>query len=187
VQFLWINMTTSVFLGLALAFEPKERDLMQRPPRPPTRQILDHALLMRTGLVSLLMLAGAFGLFLWESRAETSGLAEARTVVVNVIVMAEAFYLLNCRSLTHSVRSLGLFSNPWAIGGIVAMIAAQVFFTYAPVMNRLFHTAPISGEAWLRIVGVGLVVFLVVGLEKWLRFGRHPGHHFVRNRAASSA
>jgi magnesium-transporting ATPase (P-type) len=186
VQFLWINMTTSVFLGLALAFEPKERDLMQRPPRSPTRPILDHALLMRTGLVSLLMLAGAFGLFLWESRVETSGLAEARTVVVNVIVMAEAFYLLNCRSLTYSVRSLGLFSNPWAIGGIVAMIVAQLFFTYAPVMNRLFHTAPISGEAWLRIVGVGLAVFLVVGLEKWLRFGRHPVHHFVRNRAASS-
>jgi cation-transporting P-type ATPase F len=177
-------MTTSVFLGLALAFEPKERDLMQRPPRSPVRPILDHALLMRTGLVSLLMLAGAFGLFLWESRTEGSSLAEARTVVVNVIV--EAFYLLNCRSLTHSVQSLGLFSNPWAIGGIVAMIAAQLFFTYAPVMNRLFHSAPISGEAWLRIVGVGLVVFLVVGLEKWLRFGSHTGHHFVRNRAASS-
>jgi magnesium-transporting ATPase (P-type) len=178
VQFLWTNMTTSVFLGLALAFEPKERDLMHRPPRSPTRPILDYALLMRTGLVSLLMLAGAFGLFLWELRAGGSELPEARTVVVNVIVMAEAFYLLNCRSLTHSLWSLGLFSNPWAIGGIVAMIVAQLFFTYAPMMNRIFHTAPISGEAWLRIVGVGLVVFLVVGLEKWLRFGRHPVHHW---------
>jgi Ca2+-transporting ATPase len=131
VQFLWTNMTTSVFLGLALAFEPKERDLMHRPPRSPTRPILDYALLMRTGLVSLLMLAGAFGLFLWESRAGGSGLPEAGTVVVNVIVMAEAFYLLNRRSLTHSVWSLGLFSNPWAIGGIVARIVAQLFFTYA--------------------------------------------------------
>jgi len=174
VQLLWVNMATSIFLGLTLAFEPRETDLMARPPRNPRKPILTFPLFMRTGLVSLIMLAGAFGLFSWEHGAEGRNLAEARTAVVNVIVMVQAFYLLNSRSLCRSILSVGVFSNRWVWLGLAGMAAAQVLFTYAPVMNRLFHSAPIAGEAWLRIVGVGVAVFLLVGLEKWLRFGRTP-------------
>lgn len=171
LQLLWINMTEPLF-GLMLVFEPKERGLMERPPRDPGQPILTFPLFMRSAFVSVLMLAGAFALFLWELNVEKGTLAEARTVVVNVIVIIEGFYLLNCRSLTRSIFSVGLFSNLWLAAGLVAMIAAQLLFTYAPIMNRLFHSAPIGLEAWLRIFAAGLMVYLGVGLEKWLRFGR---------------
>jgi len=167
VQFLWVNMTTALLLGLMLVFEPKEHGIMARPPRDPAQPILTRALLLRILIVSLLMVAGGFALFVWEGTRGAS-LAEARTAVVNVIVMVETFYLLNCRSLTRPFFSLGLFTNPWVIGGVAAMITAQLVFTYAPFMNRLFHSAPISGAAWLRIVGVGLVVFVAIELKKWL-------------------
>ncbi len=173
VQILWINMMTALLLGLMLVFEPKEQDLMQRPPRDPREPILTFALFMRTGFVTLILLAGAFGLFLWE-QTRGATLAEARTIVVNVIVVVEIFYLLNCRSLTSSVLSIGLFSNPWVLGGSAAMIAAQLLFTYGPFMNRLFHTAPIDAEAWLHIVGVGLAGFAAVGAEKWIRARAQP-------------
>ena len=62
-------MTTAVLLGLTLAFEPKEPGLMERPPRDPRQPLLTFPLFMRTGLVSLLTLGGAFGLFVWETRA----------------------------------------------------------------------------------------------------------------------
>jgi len=167
VQFLWVNMTTALLLGLMLVFEPKEQGIMARPPRNPSQPILTPGLLLRILIVSLLMLAGGFALFVWEG-TQGASLAEARTAVVNVIVTVETFYLLNCRSLTRPFFSLGLFTNLWVIGGVVAMIAAQLLFTYAPLMNRLFHSAPISGSAWLRIVGVGLVVFVAIELKKWL-------------------
>ena len=168
VQMLWINMSTALLLGLMLVFEPKEPDLMKRPPRDVREPILTFPLIMRTGLVTLIILAGAFGLFVWEqSRGAT--LAEARTIVVNVIVVVETFYLLNCRSLTRPMRSLGFFTNPWVLGGAAGMIAVQVLFTYAPFMNRLFHSAPLSLESWLHIFAVGLVAFGAVGLEKWIR------------------
>ena len=166
---LWINMTEPLF-GLMLVFEPKERGLMDRPPRDPCQPILTFPLFMRSGFVSLLMLVGAFGLFLWELHVEHGTLAQARTVVVNAIVIVEGFYLLNCRSLTHSFWSAGVFSNLWLICGLGVMIGAQLLFTYAPVMHRLFHSASISNDAWLRIIAVGIAVFLAVGLEKWLRF-----------------
>ena len=113
-------------------------------------------------------IAGAFGLFLWEqSRGAT--LAESRTIVVNVIVVVEIFYLLNCRSLTHSMRSLGFFTNWWVLGGALAMFGVQLLFTYAPFMNHLFHSAPLRFESWLHIFAVGLTAFGAVGLEKWIR------------------
>jgi magnesium-transporting ATPase (P-type) len=170
VQLLWVNMTTAILLGLMLVFEPKERGLMQRPPRDPQKPLLTFALAMRTGLVMLVMLAGAFWLFAWEMNHVGETVAEARTAVINVIVLVESFYLFNCRSLNHSAFSIGLFSNRWAVGGALAMLGAQLLFTYAPVMNRLFHTAPISAESWLRIVGVAATVFGIVEFEKWLRY-----------------
>ncbi len=177
VQLLWINMTAVTLLGTMLVFEPREPDLMDRPPRDPNQPILTFPLFMRTGLVSLLMLAGAFALFLWELRREGASLAEARTAVVNVIVMVEALYLLNCRSLSRSIFALGIFSNLWVILGIGLIVAIQLLFTYTPIMNELFHSAPISGESWLRIVAIAFIAFAAVELEKWIRFGHHRDNY----------
>jgi len=179
VQLLWVNLVTAILLGLMLVFEPKERGIMQRPPRDPRKPLITFALAMRSALVISVMLAGAFWVFFWEMQHEGETLDSARTAVVNVIVMVEVAYLFNCRSLVHSARSLGLWSNRWAVGGSLAMIAAQLLFTYAPVMNTLFHTAPISLESWLRILGVAFAVFIVVEVEKWIRFHGGRGDHVV--------
>lgn len=172
VQILWINMPTAIFLGLTLVFEPKERGLMQRPPRDPKQPILTHEIIMRTGLVSLIMLCGAFWLFFWELDVEGNSLEAARTSVVSVIIAVEIAYLFTCRSLTHSLFHIGVFSNYWSILGVIAMVLVQLLFTYLPVMNTLFHSAPISFESWLRIGAVSLITFAVVELEKWCRFRR---------------
>jgi cation-transporting P-type ATPase F len=168
VQLLWINMVTAVLLGMTLAFEKREPGLMERPPRDPHQPLLTLPLLMRTGLVSLLTLGGAFGLFVWENSRGAS-LAEARTAMVNVIVFVQLFYLFNCRSLTRSSWSLGAFSNRWLLAGVAAMIAAQMTFTYVSFMNEAFHSAPLDAAAWLRVSAVALVASLIVGFEKWVR------------------
>ena len=152
---------------------------MQRPPRDPKTPLLPYPVLLRTGLVTLMMLAGALWLFSWEMGRSHATLAAARTAVVNVIVLVEIVYLFNCRSLTQPCFSRGFFSNRWVFAGAFAMLAAQLVFTYAPVMNRLFHSAPLDGASWLRIGGVALAVVTVVEVEKWLRFGRGRGAHAV--------
>ena len=113
--------------------------------------------------------ARLYGLFLLEQRSLNASLEQARTVAVNTIIVIEAFYLLNCRSLTRSMFSLGLFSNLWVHLGIATMMAVQLLFTYLPVMNRVFHTAPLSGQSWLRILATGAIVYAVVEIEKWFR------------------
>ena len=168
VQILWINMTTAGFLGLMLAFEPREPGIMSRAPRDPQTPILTRNLIGRILLVGGLLLIAVFALFQWEM-ASGAGIAQARTVAVNVFVVMELFYLFNCRSLTQSVFRLGFFSNMWVFGGVAVMLLVQIVYTYLPVMNRLFQSAPIDLGAWVRIVGAGMTAYLAVETEKWLR------------------
>ncbi|MCJ7603354.1 MAG: HAD-IC family P-type ATPase, partial [Desulfobulbaceae bacterium] len=174
VQILWINMTTAGFLGLMLAFEPKEPGIMQRPPRDPGTPILTRTLNVRIFLVGALLLIGAFGLFQWELAAGAS-VPQARTVAVNVFVIIELFYLFNCRSLNKSIFQLGLFSNMWVFGGVAVMLLLQIFYTYLPVMNRLFQSAPIGIGSWGKIMAAGMLTYMIVEVEKKLcqRAARH--------------
>jgi magnesium-transporting ATPase (P-type) len=168
VQILWINMTTAVALGLMLAFEPKEPGIMTRPPRDPNQPILTGVLIERIFMVSFLMLAGAYGVFLWELD-RTESIMAARTAAVNVFVMVELFYLFNCRSLEHSMFYVGVFSNPWIWVGVTTMTILQLLLTYVPVMNRLFHTVPIDGTSWALVLAVAFIGYAVVEVETWLR------------------
>ena len=166
VQILWINMTTAGFLGLALAFEPKEPGIMLRPPRAPNTPILTRSVIFRIILVSLLMLIAAFSLFTWET-ANGATVAEARTAAVNAFVMVELFYLFNCRSLDKNIFQLGFFSNLWVLGGSITMLLIQIAYTHAPIMNRLFQSAPITPAVWGRTVMAGVIVFVMIEIEKW--------------------
>ena len=64
---------------------------------------------------------------------------------------------------------LGVFSNPWIWAGIAAMTAVQLLFTYLPVMNQLFHTAPIGIIDWMYILAVGVIIYFIIGSEKTMR------------------
>jgi magnesium-transporting ATPase (P-type) len=132
---------------------------------------------MRSGLVMLVMVAGAFWLFNWELTQAGDTLAEARTAVVNVIVLVELVYLFNCRSLQRPCFAVHFLGNGWAFAGATVMFGAQLLFTYTPLMNRLFHTAPIGSDSWWRIFAVAGAVFGVVEFEKWIRYGRARGEH----------
>lgn len=165
-QILWINMTTAVCLGLMLAFEPKEQGLMQRPPIPPKTSIIDPPLLWRILLVSITLCIGGFGLFHYELSLGAST-ARAHTVAATVFVVGQAAYLLNCRSLQGSILSVGLGSNLWIWFGLGLMALLQLAFVYLPFMNTLFRSEPIGLESWLRILSFGLLMTLLVGIEKW--------------------
>ncbi|MDK1019284.1 MAG: HAD-IC family P-type ATPase [Actinomycetota bacterium] len=175
IQILWINMTTAVVLGLTLAFEPKEDGIMIRPPRDPDRPIITATLLARIALVGTLLLAGAFGLFTYEMSLG-SGEAAARTVAVGVFVVVQSFYLLNSRSFTSSMFRIGVFSNPAIWLGLGTMAILQALYTYLPIMNNLFGSTPIDATQWGRIFLVGFAVYLIIGVEKWMRqhFAKAP-------------
>jgi Ca2+-transporting ATPase len=166
LQILWINMTTALLLGLMLAFEPKEAGIMQRPPRDPGMPILTRNLILRILIVSLLLVIGSFGLFKLELTVFSGNEALARTLVVNVFVFGEMFYLFNCRSMTRPAWSLGFFSNPLLWAGVAVMTLLQMFYTYLPIFNTLFQSAPMGMTGWALVLGNSLLIYVVVEIEK---------------------
>lgn len=168
VQILWVNMITTVTLALTLGFEPSETDIMRRPPRNPTEPLLTKLLVWRIVFVSLIMVCGTFGLFLWEERhGET--IEHARTVAINTLVMFEIFYLFNSRKIESSILNLeGMTGNRFVLLAVVVLILFQLAFTYLQPMQHLFGTFPISGREWLWIVAVAFAVLPLVELEKML-------------------
>jgi len=168
VQILWINMVTAVTLALSLAFEKPEADVMRRPPRDPRDSILSAFMLWRIAFVSILLMAGSIGLFLWED-ARGAGIEASRTVAVNAMVMGEIVYLFNCRYLLAPVTSWeGMFGNRYVLIAIGVLIGVQALFTYIPFMQELFGTAAIDGVAWVRIITFGILLFAAVEIEKHL-------------------
>jgi cation-transporting P-type ATPase F len=173
VQILWINMTTALVLGMMLIFEPKEDDIMQRPPRNPKSSILSNHSIMRIFIVSGIIMLSVFAMFEWNQQKSGSTLEESMTVAVNTIVMIEIVYLLNCRSLTESLVRIGFFSNKYILLGIIVMVSLQMAFTYLPEMNSLFKSAPIGLEAWIMIISISIVSFFIIEIEKWIRRKRN--------------
>jgi len=168
VQILWVNMITAVTLALTLAFEPSEANVMQRPPRNAKEPLLTPLLIWRIVFVSLIIVTGTFGLFLWE-RMHGETIEHARTVAVNTLVMFEIFYLFNSRKIEAPIINFeGFAGNRYALFAVVLLLLFQLAFTYLPVMQTLFHTVSISLDHWLWITLVAFSVLPLVEIEKWV-------------------
>lgn len=169
LHLLWVNLVTTVALSLALAFEAAEPDVMRRPPRRGDAPLLDRALLWRIAEVSLLVLAGVFGVFAWAQQVAGATLEEARTAAVNALVLFQAIYLLNVRRAAGSVLAdLGTRGALPAWLAIGATCALQLAFTYAPPLQAVFGTAPIGGDLWAAVGVATLGLFLAVEAGKRL-------------------
>jgi magnesium-transporting ATPase (P-type) len=167
-QILWINMITAVTLALTLAFEAAEQNVMQRPPRHPKEPLLSRFLIWRIIFVSLILVAGTFGLFIWE-RNNGASIELARTIAVNTLVFFEIFYLFCVRYLfAPALTKEGLTGNRFALYAIGLLIFFQLAMTYFGPMQLLFATTDMSPEAWMRVIAVSSSVLFLVEIEKML-------------------
>ena len=168
LQILWVNMVSAVTLALALAFERPEPEAMREPPRNPREPLLTRFMLWRILFVTVFLVAGSLGLFLWELERGLP-LDAARTAAINALVMGEIFYLFNCRRLTAPVVGWsGLVGNRAVLIAIAILVVLQGLFTYLPVLQALFATAPLDLATWGRILLFGVIVYSGVEVEKAL-------------------
>ncbi|MEO1889012.1 MAG: HAD-IC family P-type ATPase, partial [Cycloclasticus sp.] len=167
VQILWVNMATAVTLALSLAFEPPERNVMQRPPRNAQQPMLTSHLIWRVAYVSIILMGGTFGLFIWEMGKGVS-IEYGRTVAVNTLVMFEIFYLFNSRYITAPIINwAGFTGNRYVLIAIGVLIILQMGFTYLAPLQSLFGTTAIGFNTWFSILVVASSVLFLVELEKY--------------------
>ncbi|HUO00194.1 MAG TPA: HAD-IC family P-type ATPase [Bradyrhizobium sp.] len=167
-QVLWVNMVTSVALGLVISFEPHEIDVMSRPPRAVGRPIVTGFGIWRIVFVGLALLAYTLAAF-FRMKSLGASDALARTVAVNAITIGQVFYLLNSRYLLDSSFSLSAhLGNKYLPLGIGAVVILQLLFTYAPPFQAMFGNEAIPLWVWPWLLAGGLVFFAVVEAEKFV-------------------
>jgi magnesium-transporting ATPase (P-type) len=165
-QILWVNMVTSVALGLVISFEPHEGDVMLRPPRAVDRPLVTAFGLWRIVFIGLALLVYTLSAFFWMQSQGASD-ALARTVAVNAITIGQAFYLLNSRYLLDSSLSLKAhLGNKYLPLGLVAVVVLQWLFTYTRPFQLMFGNEAIPLYVWPWLLAGGIVFFLVVEAEK---------------------
>ncbi len=163
IHILWINLATDGLPGLALAFEPAEKDVMERPPRHPREGILSGGLWQHMLWVGLLM--AAVPLMLQELTLK-EGDPAWQTIVFSVLCISQLGHALAIRSEKESVFRIGLLSNWRLLGAVIATLAAQLAIIYVPFLNDIFHTVPLTPRDLAIVFAASPIVFFAVELEK---------------------
>lgn len=165
-QVLWVNMVTSVALGLVISFEPHEADVMTRPPRSIDRPIVTGFGISRILFVGAALVLYTLVVFFWMKGHGASD-QMARTAAVNAITLGQVYYLFNSRYLLDSSLSVRAhLGNPYLWYGLAAVVVLQILFTYAPPLHAVFNTEALPPSVWLWLILGGLAIFLVVEIEK---------------------
>ena len=167
-QLLWINIVTNGLQDMALAFEPGEKDVLQRPPRHPQEGIFNRLLVERTIIVALLISAGVIYEFI-HALNQGESLEKARTIAVTTMVFFQFFQAFNSRSELQSLFRMNPLGNPFLFFGTIAAFMAQLAAIYLPFMQWIFRMEPIMPMEWLRIGLVSVTVVIVVEIDKLAR------------------
>jgi Ca2+-transporting ATPase len=168
VHLLWINLVTDGFPALALAMEPPERDIMQRPPRPPREPVITVCrgalILCHGGLMAAVAVAG----FWWFRGDEAIGLERTRTAVFCIVAYMQLCYSFSCRSQSYTMPELGLFTNPFLFAAIAVSACVQFVVVSVPFARPVFETVALSAADWFIIAGLALIPVSVIEVAKLL-------------------
>jgi Ca2+-transporting ATPase len=160
LQILWLNLVTDTLPALALALEPADRGVMERPPRDPASSMLSNWVVRRIAVYAALITASTLAAFVWGLESGTE--SHAVTLAFMTLALAQIFHLGNARSVAHVMSPTAALSNPFAVGAVVISLALQAMALYLPPLSRVLRTEPL-GLADLMVVGALAIVPGVVG------------------------
>jgi P-type Ca2+ transporter type 2C len=166
IQILWMNLVTDSLPALALAVEPAEGEVMNRPPRDPKESIFAHGLGVFCIWVGLLMAALCIGLQYVEIAA---GNDHWETMVFTVIVWAQLTTALAVRSEKESLFKLGLFTNKAMLGAVLAGVVLQLAVIYFPSLNPVFKTDPLTAGELALCTALSFVPLVAIEIEKFVK------------------
>ncbi|MHA1831089.1 MAG: calcium-translocating P-type ATPase, SERCA-type [Candidatus Helarchaeota archaeon] len=171
VQILWINLVTDGLPATALSVEPKDPDIMQRPPRDPKEQIINRRLAVHMAIIGIIMCVGTlsvfyFGLLNFNGYPLDTYVTYARTMSFNTLMMFQMFNVMSCRSLKLPIFKLKSHNKALYVA-ILSSILLQLFVVYVPFAQPVFYCMALNGVDWLIIVSVSSTVFVFNEIYKY--------------------
>jgi len=143
VQILWVNLIEDGPLGLCLAFEPKEKDLMKQKPQGQDIPLLTREMKVLIFIIGLMTDLLLLGLFFWLIKYSGYETPHIQSIIFAGLTIDSIFYIFSCKSLRRNIWQINPFSNKFLIlawlFGVVALIAAL----YLPALQALLKTVPL--------------------------------------------
>jgi Ca2+-transporting ATPase len=153
LQILWLNMVTDTFPALALALEPGDADVMQRPPRDPREALLSREFLASVAIYGAMITAVTLAAFVMYLDGPAR---QAQTIAFMTLAFAQLFHLGNARS-EEPLAGWKHFSNPYALGAVVFSIVLQLLAIYVPPLARVLGVEPLDARSWLIVLSLGVI------------------------------
>lgn len=187
VQVLAIDLAMDVPPSLALIMEPPEPGVMTKSPRQARTRLIDLTILFRSAYVGIIISVGAlvWAFHTWMTAGWSFGqisvsdplvYAAGTTVVMAGIVAGQLGNFFSARSGSDSAFRLSPFRNRWLFAGILVQVATLLAIVYAPFLQPLFRTAPLSASDWIYLYSLAPVALLIEEARKAVT------NHFRRNR-----
>ncbi len=166
LQILWINLVTDGLPGLALAVEQPERNIMKRPPFPPDESIFARGMGTHIIWVGLLMGLLSLGVGYW---GWSMALPAWQTILFTTLTISQMAHASVIRSSRDSILTIGLFSNLFMVAAVSLTFVLQMLVVYWPPFQNIFGTQALRPWELGLALGMSLVVFVAVEIEKWFR------------------
>src|SRR5690606_15066841 len=167
IHILWINLVTDGLPGIALASEPAEDGVMQRPPRSPHENLFAGGLIPKILGAGMIMAAAAIIIQTWAAN-QGFGIEAHQTMVFTTLWFVQLGNAMSVRFSFHSIFNREVFGN-WKLGGAIALtVALQLMLVYIPGLHSIFKTTALEASA-MGVIAVA-VIASVLAIEL-LKFG----------------
>lgn len=173
-QILWCNVVTNGIADVALAFEPGNKALVRRPPRPKAEGVLSRLLIERLALVGVWLALGTLAVFYWQWGGQEANLTLARTAALTTLVLFQKVHVFNCRSEWRSIFTTSLLANKMLLLGVLASLLVHIAAIYTPLTQDLLRFKPLTLEIWAVSLAVALTAIIVNELHKRFRVAHEP-------------
>jgi len=162
IHILWMNLVSDGLPAITLSFEKAEKNIMNRPPRPPQESVFAGGRgfhMMWAGMLMAGIALSAQGL------AIRYGL-HWQTIVFNVLCLSQMAHVMAIRSEKQSLFTIGIFSNKPLIGSVILTLLLQLIITYTPILHPIFKTESLTLNEFLLVGATSSLVFFAVEIEK---------------------
>jgi Ca2+-transporting ATPase len=172
IQLLWINLITDGLPALTLGMEPPERNIMNRPPRPPRQPVITRARgwkIVSYGALFAISMGLGFGYLRW---ADGTSVETARTATFFIACFGQMLFALGCRNEELTYPQMGFFSNPKILLAILVSGTLQLGTVAFAVVRGIFGTVPLAVDEWALVGLLSLLPITVIEIIKLLPLPR---------------
>lgn len=173
VQILWVNLIEDGLPDIALAFEPKEKDLMEQKPHGHDIPLLNREMKVLIFIIGIITDLFLLVLFFYLLKYSNYQIPHVRTIIFAALAIDSLFYVFSCKSLRRNIWHINPFSNRFLVYAWILGVFALFGAIYLPPFQTLLKTVPLNLFDWGLLVALGLINLILIEATKYYFIVRH--------------